>query len=120
MTRMIGPEWRTEIEQMLPGAVTQMQADARTFFDTDVPALLSWRFDAEDARHIDCPVLHIGGRESGPWFTEVRALILTWFPHAEDVLLAGADHSLVLTHAPEIAGVIADFLYRHTLPTRGS
>ncbi|MCH8565043.1 alpha/beta hydrolase [Nesterenkonia sp. LB17] len=118
MTTLIGPDWRTEVEQRLPGAVAQMHRDATTFFDTDLPALLSWRFDAEDARHIACPVLHVGGLESGPWFAEVRELILTWFPHAEDVLLTGADHSLALTHARQIAGVLADFLNRHTTPTR--
>jgi pimeloyl-ACP methyl ester carboxylesterase len=79
--------------------------------------LLPWRFDAGDARRVACPVLHIGGQESGPWFAEVRELILTWFPHAEDVLLTGADHSLALTHAPQLAGVLADFLDRHTIPT---
>jgi hypothetical protein len=32
-----------------------MQRDTATFFDTDLPALLSWRFDAEDARRVNCP-----------------------------------------------------------------
>lgn len=42
---VIGPDWRTEVEQRLPGAAEQMQRDTTTFFDTDLPALLSWRFD---------------------------------------------------------------------------
>ena len=100
---VIGPDWRTEVEQHLPGAAEQMQRDTTTFFDTDLPALLSWRFDAEDARRINCPVLHISGSDSGPWFAEVRDLVLTWLPQTEDVLLAGADHSLALTHAPQVA-----------------
>lgn len=118
MTTLMGPDWRTEVEQRLPGAVAQMQRDATTFFDTDLPALLSWRFAAEDARRIACPVLHIGGHDSGPWFADVRELILTWFPLAEDVLLTGADHSLALTHARNLGGVLADFLDRHPPPTR--
>jgi len=112
---VIGPGWRTEVEQRLPGAVEQMQHDTATFFDTDLPALLSWRFDAEDARRVNCPVLHISGSESGPWFAEVRDLVLTWLPQAEDVLLTGADHSLALTHTPQIADALADFLGRHAI-----
>ena len=116
---VIGPDWRTEVEQRVRGATEQMQRDAPTFFDTDLPALLSWRFDGEDARQVNCPVLQIGGRQSGPWFAEVRDLIRTWLPQAEDVLLAGADHSLALTHAPQIADALADFLGRHPILAGG-
>ncbi len=116
---VIGPDWRTEVEQHLPGAAEQMQRDTTTFFDTDLPALLSWRFDAEDARRIKCPVLHISGSHSGPWFAEVRDLVLTWLPQTEDVLLAGADHSLVLTHTPQVADALADFLGRHAIVAVG-
>jgi pimeloyl-ACP methyl ester carboxylesterase len=79
---------------------------------------LSWRFDAEDARRIVCPVLYVGGSDSGPWFAEVRDLVRTWLPQAEDVLLTGADHSLTLTHTPEIADALADFLGRHPVEAR--
>ena len=87
LSLVIGPDWRTVIEQRLPGSAEQMQRDTATFFDTDLPALLSWRFDLEDARRINCPVLHISGTDSGPWFAEVRDLVRTWFLQAEDVLL---------------------------------
>lgn len=116
---VIGPEWRTVVEQRLPGAAEQMQRDTATFFDTDLPALLSWRFEAEDAGRVACPVLHISGSESGPWFAEVRDLVLTWLPQVEDVLLTGADHSLALTHTPQIADALADFLGRHPIHARG-
>jgi pimeloyl-ACP methyl ester carboxylesterase len=116
---VIGPDWRTEVEQRLPGAAEQMQRDTTTFFDTDLPALLSWRFDAEDASRIDCPVLQISGSDSGPWFAAVRELVLAWFPQTEDVLLAGADHSLALTHTPQVADALADFLGRHAILAGG-
>ena len=112
---VIGPSWRIEVEQRVPGAAAQMQRDTGTFFDTDLPALLSWSFDAADARRVTCPVLHVGGSDSGPWFAEVRQLILTWLPQTEDVLLDGADHSLALTHTAQIAAALADFLGRHPL-----
>lgn len=113
--QVIGPHWRAEVEQRLPGAAKQMHRDSATFFDTDLPALLSWRFDAEDARRIRCPVLHVSGTDSGPWFAEVRDLVRTWLPQTEDILLTGADHSLPLTHTPQIADALTDFLGRHTM-----
>ena len=116
LTVLIGPSWRYEMEGHLPGAVEQMERDAATFFDADLPALLAWRFSLADARRISCPVLHIGGTDSGRWFAEVREVVLSWLPHAEDVLIAGADHSLVLTHAAQVAAALADFLRRHPLP----
>jgi pimeloyl-ACP methyl ester carboxylesterase len=116
---VIGPDWRTEVEQRLPGAAEQMQRDTATFFDTDLPALLSWRFDLEDARRVNCPVLQISGSDSGPWFAEVRDLVRTWLPQAEDVLLTGADHSLALTHTTQVADALADFLGRHAIPAEG-
>lgn len=115
LTIVIGAGWRAEVEQRLPGAAEQMQRDKRTFFDTDLPALLSWRFAAEDARHVTCPVLQISGSDSGPWFAEVRELILTWLPQAEDVVVTGAAHSLALTHTSHIADALADFLGRHAI-----
>jgi pimeloyl-ACP methyl ester carboxylesterase len=114
-TRVIGPDWRAAIERALPGAADQMGQDIGTFFDTDLPALLAWRFGADDARRITQPVLHIGGSESGHWFAEVRDLMLAWLPQAEDVVVAGADHSLALTHSAEVAAVVVAFLRRHPI-----
>lgn len=115
LTLLMGEQWQADIERDLPGAVEQMRHDAGTFFDTDLPALLTWRFTADDARRVTCPVLHVGGTDSGPWFEEVRRLILDWFPIAEDVGVDGADHSLAVTHADQVAGAVASFLERHPI-----
>ena len=116
LTRVVGPDWRAVIERDLPGAADQMEQDTGTFFDTDIPALLAWTFGAGDARRITQAVLHIGGSESGQFFAEVRELMLAWLPQAEDVVLAGADHSLALTHPAQIAAALVDFLRRHPIP----
>ena len=116
---LIGPNWRTEVEQRLPGAAEQMQRDAATFFDTDLPALLSWRFDLEDAHRVNCPALQVSGSDSGPWFVEVRNLLRSWLPRMEEVEIRGADHSLALTHAPEVARALTDFLDRHAISAGG-
>ncbi len=114
-TFVVGPDWRADTERVLPGSVTQMQRDAATFFDTDLPALLTWQFTAADARRITCPVLYVGGTYSGPWFAEVRELVLAWLTQTEDVVITGADHSLATTHAPEIAAALVPFLQRHPI-----
>ena len=113
MVRLEGPTWRHDIEQHLPGAVAQVERDAATFFVADSPALVAWRFGAADAARITQPVLYVGGTESGPWFTEMRERLLEWLPQAEDLVVDGADHSLVLTHVEEIAAAVASFLGRH-------
>lgn len=115
LTLVIGPDWRVAVERDVPGAAQQMEHDTPTFFETDLPALLDWRFTEAEAARITQPVLHIGGSASGPWFAEVRELMLAWLPHAEDVVLVGADHSLAVTHPAEIAAALVDFLRRHPI-----
>jgi pimeloyl-ACP methyl ester carboxylesterase len=87
---VIGPDWREEIEHDVPGASEQMASDLLTFFDTDLPALLSWQFDEHDAEEIVCPVLHVGGSDTHRWFLEVLDLVRTWLPHAEDIQMGAA------------------------------
>ncbi|MEV0298536.1 alpha/beta hydrolase [Nocardia sp. NPDC050710] len=113
MTRTIGADWRRTMDELLPGSVAGLEGDADTFFGADLPALLSWHFTAADAATITEPVLYLGGTVSGSWFAEVRQLVGRWLPHAEEVILPGADHSLALTHAPQLAAAIAAFLRRH-------
>lgn len=115
LTLVVGPEWRRDVEDRLAGSAAQMDRDMVTFFDTDLPALMTWRFGPADASRIGCPVLHIGGSESGQWFAEVRELVLSWLPEAEDVVIEGADHSLPLTHTEEVAAAVAGFLDRHPM-----
>jgi pimeloyl-ACP methyl ester carboxylesterase len=115
LTLVIGRDWRRAVEEHVPGAAAQMQQDVATFFDADLPALLDWEFSVVAARRIGCPVLHIGGTESGQFFADVRDLILDWLPHAEDVMIQGADHTLALTHAPEVADALVAFVRRHAI-----
>lgn len=115
LTLVSGPAWEQLAEQRLPGSVPQMRKDARTFFDTDLPALLAWRFGHGYASRIRCPVLYVGGTESGTWFAEVRELMLAWLADIEVVTIEGADHSLAVTHASEISESLATFLERHPM-----
>jgi pimeloyl-ACP methyl ester carboxylesterase len=112
-TITIGPDWREQLERLLPGALAQVERDTDTFFASDLPALLAWQFGAKDASQITQPVLYVGGTESGPWFAEVRELIREWLPQAEDAVVAGAGHSLAVTHSSEVAAAVGAFFSRH-------
>lgn len=115
LSMVIGPDWHAVTEGQLPGSAAQMVRDAATFFDTDLPALLAWRFDGADAGRITGPVAHIGGSDSGPWFAGVRPLMRRWFPQAHDVVIDGAGHTLTLTHPRETGAALAAFLAQHPL-----
>ncbi len=117
LTLLSGPTWREQIEEDPPGAVAQIERDAATFFDTDIPALLDWQFSAAEAGRVSCPVLYVGGSDSAGWFLDVRDLVLGWLPHAEDAVIHGAGHSLEITHPAEAAEVLAAFLRRHPITT---
>jgi 3-oxoadipate enol-lactonase len=110
----IGPNWQEGAGgQYSLATLAQINSDMITFFDTDLPALLAWEFGRADAGRIACPVLHIGAGDSGPFFAEVRELILDWIPHAQDVVIDGADHWLAVTHTLEVAEALGAFLRKH-------
>lgn len=113
LSRLMGPDWRHDITQHLPGGVARITDDAETRFGTDIPGLLSWDFAGTDAARIRAPVRYVGGSDSGPWFAGVHSLILDRLPGVEDVIIAGADHSLPITHTSQLAAAISSFLDRH-------
>lgn len=105
---MLGtPAWWAALDAQVPGARDQMRRDAASFLDADLPALLAWSFADADAARVRCPVLHVGADGSGPWWAAVRRRVRAWFPGAADVVVTGADHGLVLTHAAEVAAAIS-------------
>lgn len=115
LARLMGPQWREDLETQLPGALRQVERDAATFFATDIPALLSWDFDAKIARRINQPTLYVGGSESGPWFEAVHRLMSDWLSPSEHVIIEGADHNLAVTHPGQVARALASFVARHPI-----
>lgn len=113
MTMLAGPDWRQQTERDLPGSLAAMQRDATTFFESDVPALLAWRFEAPDAATIRCPVFCVGGSDSGDWFAAARAHVLRLLPQAESAVVPGGGHSVASTHTSDVAEILVDFLSRH-------
>lgn len=115
LTRLMGPDWRDDLERHLPGSVHHVERDADTFFETDIPALLTWDFSTEKASRIYQPKLYIGGDQSGPWFAQVRELLMDWLGQPEEVLVEGADHNLAATHPEQMARALANFISRHPI-----
>jgi pimeloyl-ACP methyl ester carboxylesterase len=106
MTMVDGPDWRAHAERDLPGSVADMERDAATFFDADLPALLRWTFDDEQAATIACPTLLVGGAESHERFHEMLTRLERVLARTTRVTVAGAGHSAALTHPAEVATAV--------------
>jgi pimeloyl-ACP methyl ester carboxylesterase len=57
-----GPECKEGVEAAMPGGVEQVERDAATFFDIELPAIENWTFDAAAAERIRNPVCMSPGR----------------------------------------------------------
>ncbi|WP_062522790.1 alpha/beta fold hydrolase [Demequina silvatica] len=114
LSRLMDPHWRLDLERLLPGSVAQVEEDASTFFLADIPALLAWDFDARDAARVTAPVLLVSGTASAHWFAEEIDAIRGWFRNVAHVSVANADHSMALTHAETVAGILSLFMHEPT------
>jgi pimeloyl-ACP methyl ester carboxylesterase len=93
----IGPDYRTWLDRLIPGAYQQLVADADTVIGVELPSLQEWRFTREDARRITQPVFGVLGAESAsswPGWNEVQERLREWLPQTEPFVLAGANHAL--------------------------
>lgn len=113
MTRLVGSDWRETSAREQPGSVEALERGAATFFGWDVPALLTWRLGAEETARITCPVMYVGGDQSGRWFTEMRERVVQLLPHADEAAIPGAGHLLTTTHTSQAAEVLLAHLRRH-------
>jgi pimeloyl-ACP methyl ester carboxylesterase len=117
----IGRDYRSWLEQVIPGGYAQAVGDADTFLGAELPAGGAWRFTQEDARRIRQPVLSVLGSESAKdWAgcAEVQARVQEWMPHAEPFVLAGANHALEEMDPRGVAEAVAAFFARHPMPPR--
>jgi pimeloyl-ACP methyl ester carboxylesterase len=118
---VVGPEYRSVLDRVLPGAFAQAVADADTFFRIELPALEQWSFTQAEARRITQPVLAVLGADSHTlWlgWVEGHHLVQAWLPQAEAFVLKGATHGLQLIDPQGMAEGLAGFFARHPLPER--
>jgi uncharacterized protein (TIGR02118 family) len=106
------------LERAVPGALALAATDADTFFQTELPALKTWRFGAEEARSITQPVLTVWGADSdtvAPTFNEGIALLRQWLPQAELLAVPEATHGLPFMNPGGLAVGLTAFFARHPL-----
>jgi len=103
LNAVCGADFEELLARTLPQALARATTDAETFFGRELPALLAWRFGAEDAERLEPPILAVLGAQSDaarnatvPVFAERHRLLLRWFPHAESCVLSGASHLMLL------------------------
>jgi pimeloyl-ACP methyl ester carboxylesterase len=110
------PEYQDHLERVLPGSFEQAVADAATWFEADLPAVLDSRFAELEAREITQPVLVVLGERSAllhPRFTETYRLLLDWLPNAEGFVLDDAAHFQPVEDPRRMAEALAGFYARH-------
>jgi pimeloyl-ACP methyl ester carboxylesterase len=115
---VVGPEYRSVLDRMLPGAFAQAVADADTFFRIELPALQQWSFTQTDAGRITQPVLAVLGADSHtlwPGWVEIHQLVQAWLPQAEAFVLKDATHGLQIIDPKGMAEGLAGFFAHHPL-----
>jgi pimeloyl-ACP methyl ester carboxylesterase len=98
-----GPDARSVVEKVIPGALQRALADAETFFGHELPALRQWSFGPEQARRITQPVLAVLGEQSA---------------NVEPFVLPNAGHLLHLENPRPLAEGLAAFWGRRPLRVR--
>jgi pimeloyl-ACP methyl ester carboxylesterase len=104
-------DWRTLIEERIPGAGEQAVADAAGTFDFDLAAIRAWDFEATDAARITQPVLYVTGSRSGHR-PSIAAMFQAAVPHTTAEVIPDADHIVPMTDPRTVADVVATFLHR--------
>ena len=110
-----GSNWRSEIEQLLPGAGDRAVQDATGTFEGDLAAMRSWHFESVGASRITQPVLYMVGSQNAANVEPVKNMFCAAVGHTEVVVIAGADHNLQMTRSSSVAEVMAQFLRRHPM-----
>jgi pimeloyl-ACP methyl ester carboxylesterase len=106
---------RAVIEQNVPGGVAQAIKDADTFFGVELPAVIAWKFGADEAAAIHQPILSVRGTETEPLWIEVVEQLHSWFPQVEDLTVEGVGHLLQMQNPEPVALGVAAFLGRHAM-----
>jgi pimeloyl-ACP methyl ester carboxylesterase len=113
-----GLDWDTSravIDEYVPGSVAQAIKDADTFCGVDLPALSAWEFGPQEAAAVSQHVLSVLGSDSQQLFVEGAALLRSWLPEVEDLIVEGAGHLLQIQRPQPVARGMAEFLGRHPI-----
>ncbi len=115
------PGYRSLLDERLPDAFEAAVNDAPSTFRHELPGLLDWAFEEDDAARITQPAVSmLGGKSNELWprFGETHEALLAWLPQAQGVILAGVTHLPQIEDPEALAGALASFWARH--PIRGA
>lgn len=104
-----GVDASATLQRVVPGAVDDAIAQARQFFEVELPAVARCACGPADVAGITPPVLNVLGGASDPRFTRSCELIQQWLPHAHRSTVAGANHLLIADHPVEVAQTLDRF-----------
>jgi pimeloyl-ACP methyl ester carboxylesterase len=113
-----GLEWkscRAVIGERIPGAVAATLEDARTVFESELPALIRWPFSAQAAARISQPALSVLGAEPLPLWAEIGEWLRSTLPRVEECRIEGAGHLLQVQRPEPVVRGIAQFIERHPM-----
>jgi pimeloyl-ACP methyl ester carboxylesterase len=106
-----GTDWRA-LATRVPGGPEQVLSDVDTVFQTEVPAMTTWRFMQEEAARITAPIIYItGGGAHGGSLAQFRQ----WIPRIESTVVPGVTHAMLMQDPKGVAQAIAAFLSAHRL-----
>jgi pimeloyl-ACP methyl ester carboxylesterase len=115
LRHVCGDGYREPLERAVPGAFDEAIAEADLFFQAEMPAIQQWSFGPSDAARIDKPILNVLGARTEPRFVEGGALVQSWFPHAERLVVPDAGHLLMVENAPALAQGLRSHFSRRPL-----
>jgi pimeloyl-ACP methyl ester carboxylesterase len=110
------PGYRVPLDDLLPGAFDLAVAAAPGIFESELPGLLGWDFEREQASRVTQPALSVLGGDSEalwPRFGETHRTLCEWLPDCEPFVLPGSTHFLQIEQPHEMAIGLANFLERH-------
>jgi pimeloyl-ACP methyl ester carboxylesterase len=110
-----GEGYETPLAEAVPGAFGEALAEADLFFQAEMPAVQQWSFGPADAARVRAPVLNVLGAQSEPRFVEGSALVQSWFPEAERLVVPGAGHLLMVQQPSAVAQGLVEFFSKHRL-----
>ena len=103
------------LEERVPGALAHAIRDADTFFGIELPAMIEWKFGAEQAAKLDRPVLSVVGNETQPMWVEVAKFLRSALPQIDECRIDGAGHLLQIQRPEPVARGMAEFLTQHPI-----
>ncbi|MDO8434738.1 MAG: alpha/beta hydrolase [Candidatus Binatus sp.] len=112
-----GADYRAKMDFALPGAYQRAVADADTFFQIELPALMEYAqtMSAENLRMIKIPVLAMVGRHTAPIFTQIHDKVLATIVQSEPIDIPGAGHMLQMENPTAVAEGLAEFFGNHPM-----